>query len=47
MTSKIRQLNAFYEQGILTYESYKEKIDALLRSLDWQKRIRYENMSYL
>lgn len=47
MKAKILRLNAAYTQGKLDYESYKAKVKALLRTLDWQTSIQYQNMTLI
>ena len=46
MKAQISRLNAMYVDGVCTYEFYKIEVEKLLRFVDWQKRIQFENMLF-
>lgn len=47
MKSKIKALNAAYEAGAISAELYRVKAKCVLSALDWQRRIKYENLLYI
>lgn len=44
MKAKIKGLNRLYCESTISYESYRREAERLLRNLDWQKRIQFENL---
>jgi hypothetical protein len=47
MKAKIKALNAAYAAGKVSEELYRVKAKCVLGALDWQRRIKYENMLYI
>lgn len=47
MKAKINGLNRRILNNAISFDEYRRAAEKLLRSLDWQKRIQYENMLYL
>lgn len=47
MKAKIRGLNRLYADSRISFNEYRREAERLLRNLDWQKRIQYENMLYM
>jgi len=47
MKARIKALNAAYEAGQISAELYRVKANGVLSVLDWQRRIKYENLLYV
>ena len=47
MKAKIKALNAAYAAGDISVELYRVKARCVLSTLDWQRRIKYENLLYI
>jgi len=47
MKAKIKALNAAYAAGEISTELYRVKAKCVLSALDWQRRIKYENLLYV
>ena len=47
MKAKIKALNAAYESGEISDAIYRVKAKCVLSALDWQRRIKYENLLYI
>ncbi len=47
MKAKIKALNAAYAAGEFSEELYRVKAKCVLSALDWQRRIKYENLLYI
>jgi len=47
MKARIKALNAAYEAGAISSEIYRVKAKCVLSTLDWQRRIKYENLLYI
>lgn len=44
MKAKIRGLNRLFLNSTISLDEYRRQAEKLLRSLDWQKRIQFENL---
>jgi len=47
MKARIKALNAAYEAGTISVESYRVKARSMLSALDWQSKVQYENLLYI
>ena len=47
MKARIKALNAAYVAGEISVELYRVKSKCVLSALDWQRRIKYENLLYV